>query len=234
MRLRYCQHVDFEGLGTIGLWAKDRGHDVAATRLFEGEALPSPDAYDFLVVMGGPMNIYEEEKHPWLATEKDGLKKALDAGKPILGVCLGAQLLADALGAKVTKNAEPEIGWWHVTLTPEAAQVDVLKGMPETFKAYHWHGDSFDIPTGAVHIAQSEACENQGFAYDGRVIGLQFHLETSPSDMLRLIKNCRQEILPDRKYVMPEKRMHELRPNFNIIKDINYAFLDRIAEKYGA
>jgi len=232
MKIACCQHVAFEDSGSIGLWAADRGHEFADIRLDEGAAFPEPSSYDLLVVMGGPMNVYEEEAVPFLAAEKAGLIKAVESGKPVLGVCLGAQLLADALGAKIYRNEEPEIGWWPVTLTPEAAKEPLFAGMPETFKAFHWHGDAFEIPQGAVSLAASEACPNQGFCYEGRVIGLQFHLETTPSSMTRLIKFCKAELSQDSPFVMKEKRMHELRPNFNIIKEINFAFLDRLAKKF--
>ncbi len=229
MRIACCQHVAFEGPGSIGLWAADRGHAFASVRLDENAPFPEPASYDLLVVMGGPMNVYEEEAHPFLAAEKEGIKKALFAGKFILGVCLGAQLVADALGARIYRNEEPEIGWWPVTLTPEAAGEPLFSGMPQTFKAFHWHGDAFEIPSGATRVAGSEACPNQAFVYEGRVVGAQFHLETTPASMLQLVKNARADIVRDRPFVMSDRRMHELRPNFPIIKEINYAFLDRFA-----
>ena len=178
MRVHVLQHVDFEDAAGIADWAADRGHALAATRLHAGEPLPGPGEFDFLVVMGGPMNVYEHVEHPWLEQEKAFLRRAVEAEKAVLGVCLGAQLLADVLGGAVRQGVHKEIGWLPVRGTAEAFGHGLFRDFPAEYAAFHWHGDTFSIPPGAVRVAESAACPNQAFALGGRVVGLQFHLET--------------------------------------------------------
>lgn len=198
LRLHGIRHESFETEAEIAAWAHDHGHSLTHTDLWNGESLPELSTFDFLAVMGGPMNIYEEDKYPWLAGEKRFLKAAIDAGKLVIGVCLGAQLLADALGAKVTKNAHREIGWHAVQAAPDAAKSRVFSALPKEYEAFHWHGDTFSIPPGALWTAQSEACAHQAFSARGdRVVGLQFHLETNAASMADLAKHCADEITVD-------------------------------------
>jgi GMP synthase (glutamine-hydrolysing) len=164
MRIHYLQHVPFEGLGNIENWALSKGHQIADTQLYNNDPLPEPEEFDWLIVMGGPMNIYEEDRFPWLAREKVFIKDAIDSGKIVLGVCLGAQLIADALGAKIHKNQYPEIGWFDVRLTDAARKSRVFRRLPERFTAFHWHGDTFDLPPGATRIAESESMFRAGMS----------------------------------------------------------------------
>jgi len=189
MKLHWLQHVPFEGLGIIQEWTDANGFEISCTRLFAGEQLPEIETFDWLVVMGGPMGIYDHEDHPWLAAEKQFIKTAVDAGKTILGICLGAQLIADVLGAKVYPGPEKEIGWFPIQRTEGAPKI-----IPDELTAFHWHGDTFEVPDGAVRLASSEICKNQGFVYNDRVVALQFHLETTPESMEALIKNCADEL----------------------------------------
>ena len=155
------------------------------------DRLPDLDEVDLLVVMGGPMNVDDSERHPWLETEKGYIAAAVAAGRRVLGICLGAQLLAQVLGASVTRNVRPEIGWYPVTLTEAGRAVPIFADVPDRFTALHWHGDTFAIPPGAVHAASSEACASQAFSYDGgRVVGLQFHLEETPESLALLVENA--------------------------------------------
>ncbi|MFN2165238.1 MAG: type 1 glutamine amidotransferase, partial [Anaerolineae bacterium] len=165
MTVHYLQHVPFEGLGAIADWCFARKHDISVTRLFK-EAVPARFEGDLLVVLGGPMNIYEDERYPWLAAEKRFLDQAISAGARILGICLGAQLVADVLGGTVSRNPQREIGWFPVELQPEAGSVPGFDRLPPRFTALHWHGDTFSIPPGAVRLAGSRACENQAFGWD--------------------------------------------------------------------
>ncbi|MBI4388853.1 MAG: type 1 glutamine amidotransferase, partial [Nitrospinae bacterium] len=174
MRLHYLQHVPFEDLANIEVWARNKGHRISQTRFFANEPLPPVEAFDWLVVLGGPMNIYEEDRYPWLADEKRFIAQAVERKKVVLGICLGAQLLADVLGGKVVKNAHKEIGWFPVSLTGEGQRSAVTRNLPQRFPAFHWHGDTFHLPTGCERLAESEACANQAFAYQGRAVGLQF------------------------------------------------------------
>ena len=162
--------------------------------MFSGEPLPCIDDFDWLVIMGGPMGVHDEEQYTWLVDEKKFIEKAITAGKKVLGVCLGAQLIAVASGAKVYKNEYKEIGWFDVCKTPEAGESSVLANLPESFRPFHWHGDTFDLPTGARKLAQSSACSNQAFELNERVIGLQFHLESTSDSISRLIANCGEEL----------------------------------------
>ena len=184
MRVQVFQHVPFEGLGSIETWLEKRGAETSWTRLYAGELPPDMTETDFLIVLGGPMGIYDEDEFPWLVAEKAALKQALTRGIPILGICLGAQLIADALAAKVTQNKHEEIGWFPVE---SAKGVDLL---PESFTAFHWHGDTFGIPEGAQLLASSTACRNQAFLYRESVLGLQFHLESTEESARLLVQNC--------------------------------------------
>ncbi len=155
-------------------------------------ALPAPEGLDLLVVMGGPMNIYEHEAYPWLAAEKRFIRACIDAGKMVLGICLGGQLIADVLGGTVTRAPFEEIGWLPVELTEAGRRLDVFADFPERFTTLQWHGDMFSIPPGAVRAAFSEATPNQAFCYDGgRVIGLQFHLEETRETLGELVEVAR-------------------------------------------
>ncbi len=183
MRLHYIQHVPFEGPGSIMEWAKARGLDISATKLFDGEPFPDLDDLDILVVMGGPMGVNDVAEYPWLTREKAFIKEAIGRDKVVVGICLGAQIISECLGGVVRKNKFREVGWFPVSLTPPAWEHPIFKTLPATFDALHWHGDTFSIPKGALHIASSEGCPNQAFIYDERVIGLQFHLETTPESL---------------------------------------------------
>lgn len=188
------QHVDFEWIGLIEPWAKERGVTPTVTRFHRGERPPRET--DFLVVMGGPMSVTEEDKYPWLVEEKEFLRRHIHAGKPVLGICLGAQLIASALGARVFPNREKEIGWFPIELTEAGEQSGYF--LPETpFTAFHWHGDTFEIPKGAELLAHSEGCAHQAFSIH-RALGLQFHLEMSTSDIRLIAKECVAEITPAR------------------------------------
>ena len=195
MRLHYFQHVSFEGLGSIEPWAKGMAYEITSTRLFAKDPFPNLDDIDWLIIMGGPMGIYEEDKYPWLSAEKHYIEQAVEQGKVVLGICLGAQLIADVLGAKVYPNKYKEIGWFPIQKTHETAESRLADFLPKEINAFHWHGDTFDIPTGAIHVAKSAACENQGFIYDDHVVALQFHLETMEQGAKALIANCEDDII---------------------------------------
>jgi GMP synthase-like glutamine amidotransferase len=174
MIVHSLEHAPFEGPGRIADWAAARGHQLTHTALHAGEMPPSLDAFDFLVIMGGPMSIHEHRNHRWLPREKSYIAEAIAARKPVLGICLGAQLIADVLGGKVFQNDEKEIGWMPVRVLDRAAPFD---SFPETLTVMHWHGDTFTIPPGARRVAESEGCANQAFVFGDRVVGLQFHPE---------------------------------------------------------
>ena len=196
MRLHVLQHVPFEGLGHIDSWIRRRGHRLTLSRLYEGAKLPDPEAFDRLVILGGPMNIHEEAAYPWLVEEKALIRAALAAGKSAVGICLGAQLLADGLGSRVYAGSHREIGWFPVRLTAAGQRTALTEGLPAVTTVFHWHGDTFDLPPGAVHLFESEACANQAFLLDNRILGLQFHLESTPETVQQLLTHCRDELVP--------------------------------------
>ncbi len=210
MKALFLEHVPFEKPGAILTWMKKRGFDFEEWKIFERNALP-PDSKDFdlLVVMGGPMNIYEYEKYPWLKEEKKFIEKSIKKEKKVLGICLGAQLIADVFGSKIYRNRYREIGWFDVTLTPEGRHSPLLKGFPQRFTAFHWHGDTFELPHGSIHLAKSEACYNQAFTCRNQVVALQFHLETTPELMENLIKYSSEDLDPPDLYVQTPEEMRK-------------------------
>ena len=195
MKIQYIQHVPFEDIAYVGNWADKNGVHLGRTRLYEDDPYPFLSDFDVLIVIGGPMGVYDEQEYPWLKTEKAYIRKAIHNKKIVVGICLGAQLIAAALGAKVYQNSFKEIGWFPVYKTPRAKNTSLGEILPKRFMAFHWHGDTFDIPNGAVHLAESKACKNQAFVYLNRVIALQFHLESTQSSIESLIQNCRDEVI---------------------------------------
>jgi GMP synthase-like glutamine amidotransferase len=228
MNIHSIEHVSFEGLGSIEGWIQQNGHTLTTTRPYLQEPFPSNENIDLLIIMGGPMNIYEEDKFPWLREEKRFLAREIDKGGRVLGICLGAQLLADVLGARVYANKDKEIGWFPVETTAAAATSTVFNAFPASIEVFHWHGDTFDIPKGAIHIARSAACENQAFIYDERIIGLQFHLETTPVSAQRLIANCAEEIVHGT-YIQKPRAMTDNTHRFDVINANMQTLLDRIS-----
>jgi len=229
MKIHYLQHVAFEGPGSIETWARRAGHPLTATRLYEGEALPLLQEVDWLVVMGGPMSVHDESVYPWLHQEKQCIGSAIDAGKVVLGVCLGAQLIAETLGARVYPSRVKEIGWFPVERTPLAAATHFGEALPAHFEAFHWHGETFDLPAGAVHLARSEACAHQAFVYRERVVALQFHLETTRAGVEQLGQQCAAEIISG-PFVQPVAALLADAGRFAAINQHMSGLLDRLAE----
>lgn len=196
MRVVFAQHDPAEGPGAIEAWAIDRGHEARVV-MTDTAALPEPHEYDVLVVLGGPMGANDGTRLAWLAAEKRAISSAIAAGKRVLGVCLGAQLVASVLGAPVTRNREPEVGWFPMALTDAARASRVFGHLPDGFIAGQWHGDTFALPRCAVRMAASDACDNQAFEYDGgRVVGLQFHLEWFHEDAVGLVESFGDSLAP--------------------------------------
>ncbi len=227
MRIHYLQHVPFEGLGYLESWARSGGHELSCTRLFQNDPLPSVDQIDWLIVMGGPMGACDDHIFDWLAAEKQFIEKAIEGGKVVLGVCLGAQLIAAVLGARVYPNAHKEIGWFPIEQTAAARNSSLFADWPDRFDVFHWHGDTFDVPDSAVHIARSEACENQAFAYEGRVVGLQFHLELNRENVEALIRNCSADLVQG-EFIQTPTRILEPKEDFQQSNSRMSEFLDRL------
>ncbi len=195
-RIHFLQHVSYEGLGGIDSWIQAQGVQLNGTRFFEEVALPDPASVQSLIIMGGPMSVHDEAKFKWLAAEKKFIEKVIRDGKPVLGICLGAQLIADVLGARVYPATHREVGWFPVELTEKGKTDPVMQAMPQVFMGFHWHGETFDIPDGAVHLARSAACENQAFGYNGNVLALQFHPEVTVPFAQLLVMRAKEDLKP--------------------------------------
>ena len=229
LRIHYFQHVPFEGLGSIEEWISLSGHSLTSTRFFERTKLPDLADIDWLIVMGGGMGVHDEEQFPWLADEKKFIRQAIDAGKIIIGICLGSQLISEALGARVYKNKEKEIGWFDIELTP--AQSDSLFfDLGSRMKVFHWHGDTFDLPENAIHLAFSRGTRNQAYIYKSKVLAMQFHLETTLNSLQQLIENCRNELTAG-KYIQTEEEILSNKQLIESNKKVLFKLLKRLAEQ---
>ncbi len=211
-------HVPFEGPGLITGWMDEKGHLFNYTRFYESDPLPDPDTVDLLVIMGGPMNVDDDHNHPWMRDETGWVTGFIKAGKPVLGICLGAQIIARALGSEVYPGKDKEIGWYDIRFLPSQS----------TRKVFHWHGDTFQIPKGAVRIAESHLFPNQGFIYMGHVIALQFHLEVTPGNVKDLVENCREELVPG-PFIQSEKELLDESRFTDRNRQLLFRILDHLA-----
>jgi GMP synthase-like glutamine amidotransferase len=178
MRVIVLMHVESEGPGSLGTFLETTTTQVRTIRLYNGDPLPELGEVDAVVSMGGPMNVYEEDRFPFLRDETIFLQKALEANVPALGICLGAQMIAKAAGAGVIKSPKKEVGWGQVSLTQDGEKDPLFQGLPPTLDVLQWHEDMFLIPERGVLLASSQDCPNQAFRYRSG-LGLQFHLEVT-------------------------------------------------------
>jgi GMP synthase-like glutamine amidotransferase len=223
MNISVFQHAGFEGPGEIATWAADRGHKVRVHHLYRCDPLPALDDFDLLVVMGGEMNIYQYRDWPWLRPESAFIKCALENGKRVVGICLGAQFIASALGAQVVQNGEIELGWFPITWTKEAQ--GAFPGLPAVSSVLHWHGDTFGLPAGAVRLASSEGCPEQVFLIPGKCLALQFHLEVDP-DLVKQFAES-QDVWPQGTCVqLPEVVLSEAASHCTANRRLLYGLLD--------
>jgi len=175
----------------MGSWLDARDVKLGYTRFYEPSELPDVRGIDLVIIMGGPMNVPDETAHPWLVAEKTFVREAINQGVAVLGVCLGAQIIADVMGSRIFPNEFKEVGWMPIEAVDGSEDTFAF---PERMMAFHWHGDTFDLPDGALHLARSEGCENQAFQVGKNVIGLQFHLETTAEATELMIENCRGDL----------------------------------------
>lgn len=226
MNIHVLEHDRADGPGAIVDWAQARGHTLVRTALHAGEPLPPLDVVNMLVVMGGPMNVYQHRDYSWLPAEKCFLAAAIDARKPVLGICLGAQLLADVLGGKVFQNTEKEIGWFPVRIIDRAPP---FTAFPETFETMHWHGDTFTLPPGARRVAESEACANQAFVFGDRVVGLQFHPEMGPFDAAEMSEAFPAELSGGARYVQTREQLLATPTDLPVVRASLFALMNELA-----
>ncbi len=228
MNVHYFQHVEFEDLASIEPWLKKKKFRITKTRFFNPHyCMPSLKAIDCLIIMGGPMGIYDEEKYPWLKLEKEFIKKAINAGKKVLGICLGAQIIADVMGAKVSTNPHKEIGWYPINKTSND-NIPYFKHLPNDFHVFHWHGDTFNLPLDTQHLIKSKACSNQAFSFKNNVLALQFHLESNAKSIKNIIKNCKHELVAEN-YIQTKEIIKKLSKKY--IKN-NHQLLYNILEEF--
>lgn len=192
MHIHFIQHMPFEHPGSIADWAREKHHTTTYTKVFDEATFPSTNSFDMLVIMGGVMGVYEEDKYDWMREEKASIKRSIEVKKKVLGVCLGSQLVAEALGAKVFPHRKKEIGWFEVEKVSTHKLTDKL---PQTFITFHWHGDTFTLPENAIHLFKTEACAQQGFVYKDHVVGLQFHMEVKEDLLNNMTENERAELI---------------------------------------
>ena len=227
MKIHILQHVHFEGPGYIADWAEKHGHTLSFTKFFEAFTIPLPTDIDLLIVLGGPMSVNDTKKFPWLCDEKDYIYHLAKKGCKILGICLGAQLIASAYGLDVYPNKVKEIGWFPIQKNTRL-KLDFLENLPIEIPAFHWHGETFEIPGRANRLFSSEACTNQGFVINNRVFALQFHWEVTKESVQQLIKFSGDE-LKEEKWVQPAKRLAGTDEEFSAINRRMEELLDYIA-----
>ena len=191
-----------EGPGHAAAWLAAHGHALTITRLFEpNPVFPALGAFDGLLILGGAMSVHDEAAFPWLAAEKDFLHEVLQAGKLTLAICLGAQLVAEALGGEVQRNPAPEIGFWTVRFAAKALAHPLLRGWPDKASVLHWHLDTFTVPPGALRLGMSAGCATQGFVWGDGVIGLQFHPEMTEEMVEQLMAFEDHETAEEQEFV---------------------------------
>ncbi len=226
MKAHFLQHVPFEGLGYIETWLKKMNYPITSTKLYKYAHLPKPeiekifprmDSFDLLIIMGGPMSVNDEQEFIWLQPEKKFIREAIQAGKKVLGICLGAQLIANALGAKVYPNKVKEIGWLPIQSNIESniqnnIETNIFPDTNQPIEVFHWHGETFDLPDNAHLLARSDACAHQAFQIGKSVIGLQFHLETTPQSAADIVQHCADE-LTEGPYIQSQEQILTRQPD---------------------
>ena len=227
MRVHYLQHVPFEGLGYIGDWLVAKQYTISGTRLYEPSAkLPGLHEFDALVIMGGPMNVNEEDKYPWLASEKELILAAINSNKKVLGICLGAQLIVAAAGGNVFPHPFKEIGWFPVQFDP-AFETWFGRSIPAGQTFFHWHGDTYLLPEGFINHATTEACGQQLYTAGDHIMGIQFHPEMTIAGVKALVENDGNE-LQEKPFIQTREMILSSQQHFEKAHSMMAALLERL------
>lgn len=232
LRIHYLQHVYFEGPGRIDEWARNNSHEQTITKLYDQPHLPTLSEFDLLVVLGGPMGVYEESDYPWLQAEKQLIRETIQARKLVLGICLGAQLIAEVIGGEVYKNDLKEIGWFPVKLTDNAGESALFRHFPQEFTPFHWHGDTFRLPAEAQRMALSLGCANQAYVYNEHVVGLQFHLESSRESIQQLIQHGEDDLEEGLYVQKPDEMLAQAGTFLSQSNELLFGLLEAIEAKH--
>jgi len=229
MRILCFLHEDCEGPGVISDWASDNDYHLKSIHWHRGEEVKDADAEaDMIVIMGGPMNIYEHSKYPWLAREKQLIQEMIRSGKILIGICLGSQLIADALGSKVFRNGSLEIGWFPVCFTEQAA--NIFADLPAKATVFHWHGETYELPKCAVRLASSEATGCQAFSYGSNVFAFQFHLEVTKDMVREFTEVFGKDLLPS-EYVQDSSTINSRQSYYKQNQEYIRNILDTVVPK---
>lgn len=231
LRIHIFQHVSFEGPAALKAWAEKNGHLLSYTRFYNNEIIPEPDEIDWLVIMGGPMGVNDQGQYPWLKTEIEYIRMAIEQSKVVIGICLGAQLIAKALGARVYRGPLPEIGWFPIRIDQKVANLNDLAFLPPEIDVFHWHQDTFEIPDGANALASSAAFPNQAFIFRNHALALQFHFEMDEPALENMISHGNSELVSGKW----AQTAPEILSRLSLIEDNNavlFRLLDTMAGRY--
>lgn len=229
MRIHSLQHVAFEDLGSMKQALSAEGHAITTTHWYKGEQAPALNTFDLLIVMGGPMGVYDHHEYEWLIPEKEFLTSCIATGKKIIGICLGAQLISCVLGAKITRNVHREIGWFPLTINHDTTEKPISQILSQCSQVFHWHGDTFELPKNAMLIASSEACAHQAYVINKQIYAFQFHLETTHTSAMALIHHCAED-LDNSLYVQSAEKILADQQKFTAINEAMRKILHEIIQ----
>lgn len=226
-QIHILQHEPFEGAGLFYDWARENNHKLSVTELYKNEKLPALHSFDWLIIMGGGMSVNDEDQYTWLKPEKEFIKQAIHKGKIVIGICLGSQLIANAMGEPVFKNTEKEIGWFPVSFNSSVSNLFGEAWNNQTF--FHWHGETYNLPKGCKRLATSAACKNQAFQYGETVFAFQFHPETNHQTLNQMVNTGAAELVKAN-YVMEPAEILAKQNHINETKPLIYGLLDKLAK----
>lgn len=224
MKIHAILHASFETVGSIENWVSKNNHVLTITHSYLNQTLPEISDFDFLIIMGGPQSPREQDIYPYLSDEINLIRRAISTNKLVLGFCLGAQLIGEALGATTLRSPEKEIGIWPISLTEDGRKDPLFQSFGDSFDVIHWHNDMPGIPEGAVLLATSEGCPHQAFRYHDRVYGFQFHMEITQENAKTMCQHCPDDLRPSK---FTQSKEDLLNGDFNSVNQKMNIILDR-------